>query len=86
MKEENQAQAEGVLKSIGEAPVEISVVLLQQKVAVKDLRNQTAGSVFVFDVPADAHAYVTLNGQKFASGKVVQVDGSYGIEIDSIHQ
>lgn len=74
------------LRSLKEANLRIDVVLFQQKLSVKKILGLKTGSLLSFDVPVGSSAYLSWNGHKFGTGKVVQVNENYGLEVIEILQ
>lgn len=72
------------LQSIQDANVELEVVLLKQKIPLKDLMALKQNSTLILDTPITTPAYLSLNGKAFARGTIVQANEFYGIEITEI--
>lgn len=76
----------GQIYSLKNAPVQIQAILLEDRIPIKELLNLECGSTLSFDVSIEHEALLSLNGHRFAKGKVVQVDGQYGLKITEILQ
>ncbi len=64
--------------------VPVTVSIGQSEMSVRQLLQLGSGSVLKLDKPINEPADLYLKGKKFASGKVVVVDGRFAVRIEQI--
>lgn len=78
------SQASLILGNIRGTQLDVNIVLREQRCAIGDLLKLSPGSVLTFDGHASSHAYLTINGQRLANGKVVQSGENYALQIQEL--
>lgn len=73
-----------ILQSIKGTELQVNVTLMEQDFSIGDLVALSPGSVLLFKQRVDEPAQLSVNGQAFAKGEVVQVGERYGLRVQKI--
>lgn len=73
-----------ILKSLKDTELELSVVLMERDFPIGQLMALSPGSVLPFECSTSEQANLSVNGNPFARGNVVQINEYYGLEVKEV--
>ncbi len=78
------SKASQILSHIKGTALDVSIVLRTKRCTIGELVKLTPGSVLMFDGPANNKGYLTINGQRLATGKIVQSAEMYALQVETV--
>lgn len=73
-----------ILNSLKDTELGVRIVVCEQEFEVGDLMGMGPGTILVLDSPVQFPAWATVNGKRFAYGKIVQIGECYGFQIEKL--
>lgn len=70
---------------LGDIPVELSAVLGEASLTVREVLNLQPGSVIELNRPAGETVDLYANQQVFGRGEVIVIGGNFGVRVDRIY-